>query len=241
MKYDELFLSTNGVLEVNQQFVDEQFALFEVDRTKNDLDLLDIGGGDGEFSLTFAEFFNNVSICEISEKALAVIHGKVKERGLKNVKIFDGRWKNELKGKKFDTVVLFSVAYYMESNFYNVLKDITPFLKKDGTLLISVMKDSLVNQVFNLVRKIVYWAPATRNLFALILYVVISLLPHKRKLSFGYIKKRMELAGIPLRFLCTERSIKTDLSQHGFKLLFCKTYSRYSLVNTELLIKAKMG
>jgi len=98
-----------------------------------DMRVLDLGCGNGRWSIKFAENCAEVVGIDISQKLINVAQKKAKEKNLNNIKFIKGLIINLPQlGKKFDMVFFGWVLMYLnEKDVENILEKITQYLKED--------------------------------------------------------------------------------------------------------------
>lgn len=107
--------------------------------------LLEVGSGSGLLLFRYAPFCEAVEALDLSQAALEYVRQGVEKRGWNHVHL---RWGDalsvgELKGHKFDTVVINSVTQYFPSHLYfeEVLRRLLPLVEEGGHIFIGDVRN----------------------------------------------------------------------------------------------------
>lgn len=140
----------------------ESFVAVHLPTTDSRLEIADVGGGLGQFSILFAEQGHDVQYFDLSSKMCAHMRHEVELRGLDNIFVNEGYFQQALWGRTFDVVFCHAVLEWLEdplAGLQRLAQSVRP-----GGLLIVVFYNKRALQFKNLIKG--NWRAASALSFA---------------------------------------------------------------------------
>lgn len=113
-----------------------RFKVYEMEKWLNkDVEILDVGGNIGFFSLYLSRFVKSITIVEQNHRLLNVGRKLADYEKIGNVKFIEKDFKKFTTDKKFDVVMSLAIHKWVGMEFEDYLKKIHGLLKKGGLVL----------------------------------------------------------------------------------------------------------
>jgi len=113
-----------------------RFKVYEMkDRLNKEIELLDIGGNIGFFSLYLSRFVKSIDLVEQNKNLTDIGQKLAKHEKINNVNIINLDFKKYSPNKKYDMIMSLAVHGWVEMDFQDYLKKIKSLLKEGGVVL----------------------------------------------------------------------------------------------------------
>ncbi|MCH8519514.1 MAG: class I SAM-dependent methyltransferase [Nanoarchaeota archaeon] len=114
-----------------------RFQIYDLEKhLKSDINILDIGGNTGFFSLFVSSKVNSIDVLEIEEPFARIGKKLARYEKIENVQFINKDFKKFNPSKKYDLIFSFAVHGHTKMKFKDYIEKVFSLLSKDGKVLI---------------------------------------------------------------------------------------------------------
>ncbi|SNZ03200.1 Methyltransferase domain-containing protein [Persephonella hydrogeniphila] len=124
---------TSDKIERSKSFVQDLLKILPINKS---FKVLDIGAGTGNVDVFLSPYVKEIVALDLSEGMLDVFRKKIKDKGIKNIRIYKkDLFSEDLQEKDFDLIIT-SMTFHHLDNPEESLKHLKKYLKKGGYIAV---------------------------------------------------------------------------------------------------------